>query len=213
MPILLQTARAVVCDASQEGPAQTLEVRAIFDLGSQRLYVSARVQEALNLRRVRSESMIIKTFGSNNKGDHRACDIVELKVSTKNGDSLTVSTVVVPHICDPVQTQPITPCKDVYQHLSNLDLADSGDSATELQIDVLIGSDHYWRLVTGRVVKGPKGPTAVETKLGWVLSGPAEGEIQENTAVNLVTTTQSTHSLRVDASSEQESLEDSLRRF
>ena len=210
-PILLQTARAIVCDASQEEPAPKLEVRAILDLGSQRSYVTTRVREALKLRKVRSESMIIKTFGSD-KGDHRACDIVELKMLTKDYDSLTISTIVVPHICDPVQMQPISPCKDVYQYLSNLELADSGDSATELQIDILIGSDHYWKLVTGRVVKGPGGPTAIETKIGWVLSGPVEGGIQETTMVNFVTT-RSTHSLRVDAITEQESLDSSLRRF
>ena len=119
--------------------------------------------------------MIIKTFGSD-KGDHRACDIVELKMSTRDGDSLTISAVVVPHICDPVQMQPISPCKAVYQHLSNLKLADSGDSATELQIDILTGSDHYWRLVTGRVVKESSGPTAVKTKLdGSCLAQPKEG--------------------------------------
>ena len=200
-----------MCDSSQEEPTPKLEVRAILDLGSQRSYVTAKVQEALNLKRVRSESMIIKTFGSDD-GDQRACDIVELRILTKDGGSLTFSTVVVPHICDPVQMQPITPCKGVYQHLSDFELADSGDGTTELEVDMLIGSDYYWRLVTGRVVRGPKGPTAVETRLGWVLSGPVEGEVQDETVVNFVTT-RSTHSLRVDGITEQESLESSLQRF
>ena len=33
----------------------------------------------------------------------------------------------------------------------------------ELDIDLLIGSDHYWKLVTGRVVKRDDGSTAIET--------------------------------------------------
>ena len=210
-PILLQTAKAIVCDASVESTAPSLEVRAIQDLGSQRWYVTARVREALKLRKLRSEFMIIKTFGSD-KGDHRACDIVELRIMMKNGDSLTVPTVVVPHICDPVQTQPITSCQSIYRHLANLELADATNSATELQIDVLIGSDYYWQLVTGRVVKGPKGPTAVETKLGWVLSGRVEGEIRKGTTVNLITA-RSTHSLTVNDNTEQESLNNRLQRF
>ena len=61
-------------------------------------------------------------------------------------------------------------------------------------------------------MKGPKGPTAVETKLEWVLSGPVEGEIREGTTVNLVTT-RSTHSLTVNAITEQESLDNRLQRF
>ena len=151
--------------------------------------------------------MVIKTFGSD-KGKHRTCDIVELKPLTRDGGSLT-STVVVPHICDPVQTQPITPCNDVYQHLSGLEFADSGDGATELQINALIGSDYYWKLVTDRVAKGLSGPTAAEMKLAC-LSDPVEGEIQESTMVDLVAT-QSTHSIRVDSVTEQESLDSSLR--
>ena len=123
--------------------------RAILDLGSQRSYITAKVQEALNLRKVRSESMIIKTFRSDN-GDHRACDIMELKMSTKNGGSLTISTVVVLHICDPADYTLQLEC---IQHLSNLEVADSGH-CNELQIDILIGS-------TGRVVKGSKEPTVL----------------------------------------------------
>ena len=63
-PILLQTAKAIVYNASQPESTSSLEVRAILDLGSQRSNVTVHVQEALNMRKVRSESMIIKTFGS-----------------------------------------------------------------------------------------------------------------------------------------------------
>ena len=161
-PILLQTAKAIVYDASQPESTSSLEVRAILDLGSQRSYVTVRVQEALNMRKVRSESMIIKTFGSENR---RTCDIVELGIVTKNGEPLTLSAVVVPHICDPVRMQPISSFKNAYEHLSGLELADLGSVTGELEIDVLIGSDHYWRLVTGRVSRGVSGPTALETRL------------------------------------------------
>ena len=38
--------------------------------------------------------------------------------------------------------------------------------------EVLIGSDNYWQLVTGTVVRGGDGLVAIQTKLGWVLTGP-----------------------------------------
>jgi len=68
------------------------------------------------------------------------------------------------------------------------------------------------RPVTGRVSKGPHGPMAIETRLGWVLSGPVEGVAQEDTAIQFVVT-HSTHSLRVDTLTDPESLETGLRRF
>ena len=42
-----------------------------------------------------------------------------------------------------------------------------------VEIDILIGPDYYWSLVTGRIQQGQSGPVAIETKVGWVLSGPA----------------------------------------
>ena len=50
----------------------------------------------------------------------------------------------------------------------------------EATIDILIGSDQYWQLVTGEVVKSKSGPTAMNTKLGWVLSGPVESSTVKN---------------------------------
>ncbi len=41
-----------------------------------------------------------------------------------------------------------------------------------MEVDLLVGSDYYWELATGRICRGNDGPVAVETKLGWVLSGP-----------------------------------------
>jgi hypothetical protein len=203
-PILLQTAKVTVCGA---GLGPTLEVRAILDPGSQRSYVTSRAREVLQLKRVRSESMSIKTFGSTT-GDRQVRDVVQLKVLTKNSDPLILATVVVPHICDPIRAPPIT-ATGAHEHLNGLELADSDYLGGELEIDVLVGSDHYWEVVTGRIIRGTSGPAAVETKLGWVLSGPVEGIAQETTAINFV----STHSLRVDAFTEQQSLEEGLKRF
>ena len=188
-----------------------MEVRAILDPGSQTSYVTTRLREKLSLRRMRSECMIIKTFGSD-KEDRKTCDVVELGILTRSGTPQRLSVVVVPHICDPVHTQPISAAKEMYEHVSGLDLADSGEATGKLEIDVLIGSDQYWGLVTGRVTKGSGGPTAIETLFGWVLSGPVERVAPEETIVSFVST-HSTHTLRVDAVDEEESLETGLRRF
>lgn len=96
-----------------------------------------------------------------------------------------------------------------YQHLSDLDLADFSYGDEDLEVDILIGSDHYWKLVTGEVVRGPCGPAAIQTRLGWVLSGPVD---VSTSAVNPV----STHTLRTDAhaaSSDNHDLNEGLKRF
>ena len=59
---------------------------------------------------------------------------------------------------------------------------------------MLIGSDYYWDLVTGSICKGDGGLTAVHTKLGWVLSGPASAQDSVQCLMNLIIT----HVLRAD---------------
>jgi len=41
-------------------------------------------------------------------------------------------------------------------------------------LDVLIGSDYYWTVVTGETIVGDNGPIAVSSILGWLLSGPSD---------------------------------------
>ena len=51
-----------------------------------------------------------------------------------------------------------------------MNLAVSGASG---DMDLIVGSDYYWDLVTGKVKTGKPGePVAVETVFGWILNGP-----------------------------------------
>ena len=61
------------------------------------------------------------------------------------------------------------------KYLQGLELAHPGMKDDVFDISLLIGTDHYWDLVGNRTVRG-KGPTAVESKLGYLLSGPVNGK-------------------------------------
>ena len=64
-----------------------------------------------------------------------------------------------------------------------------------MEVYVLIGADYYWHFLTGAIKRGESGPTALQTKVGWVLSGPVQGGSALNsTQVNFT----NTHALRVD---------------
>ena len=57
-----------------------------------------------------------------------------------------------------------------YPCLADLELADDfPDNSGE--IDLLIGSDFYWTIATHEVLRTNGGPTAMSSKLGWLLSG------------------------------------------
>ena len=176
-PILLQTARLRVVDPGN-GNHET-SVRAILDSGSQRTYVTSRVRERLKLPTVMTETLHIRTFGDSG-GHEEICDVVKLGVRIEKGETLEMSVLVVPLICSPLVSQPITASEESHDHLLGLELADSDDGSDVLEVDMLIGSDWYWSLVTGKVIRGRTGPMAVQSKVGWILSGPTTNQTTAN---------------------------------
>lgn len=57
-----------------------------------------------------------------------------------------------------------------------------------MKVDLLIGSDCYWTLVTGEIRRGEAGPVAIHTRLGWVLSGVTPTPRELNTSHNCLVT-------------------------
>ena len=179
--VFLQTARVVVYHPSN--PSISLEVRLIMDGGSQRSYLSERARDLLGLQTIEEQSLSIATFGST-KGHAKVCPVVNVGMYLKGYPSIFLSLYVVSTICEPLVEQPITACASQYPHLRGLQLADSNVDSN-LPVDLLIGSDYYWQLVTGSVCRGEKGPIALHTKLGWVLSGPTSCGNSIQCAMNL----------------------------
>ena len=71
-------------------------------------------------------------FGSNEKATKK-CELVEFRVQTKENDTVCMSALVVPFICEPLIYQPTMACAEQYQHLQKKEA---------LNIDLLVGSDH-----------------------------------------------------------------------
>ena len=117
---------------------------------------------------------------------------------------------VVPHICDALTAQPISMCTEKYDHLAQLDLADAADSNSRMEVDILVGCGHYWDLVTGQTRRREGGLIAIQTTLGWVLSGPVGPVEQLPSTVSLITT----HTLRIDSQPHNtKELDDTLQSF
>ncbi len=129
------------------------------------------------------QKMSIFTFGSAKK-TLSDCKLVQVAMETMDGE-IELHFLTTPIICEPLPAQPIALCINSYEHLLELRLADSSDGNATMEVDLLVGSDYYWELTTGRVSRGEDG--AVETKLGWV--GFCQAQSQQPMS----------HTLRVDA--------------
>ena len=166
--VLLQTAITEVSNPRDSSCTQKVGI--VLDGGSQRSYITQRVKDSLQLPVQFKKSISIAAFGLR-IGRPKQCEVVQLAVKTKRHGYQHLEVLVVPHICEPVRTQATSVYAKMHEHLSQLDLADVNKDET-LRVDLLIGSDYYWEFVTGNTVRGDDGPVAIETTLGWVLSGP-----------------------------------------
>ena len=196
--VLLQTAQSLVGKVSSIMD-QKHKTRIVFDSCSQRSYISNRMRNTLNVETVELENLLVKTFGDE-ASKVLACDKVQVAVTDTKGNDIMTEAYSVPTICSPISSQSIKVALEEYPHLCGLNLADSstlsGDN--DVEVDILIGADYYWKFVTGTIKCGNKpGPVAVLTRLGWVLSGPVIQERQRSPACT--TNFNTTHVLRIDA--------------
>ena len=204
--VLLQTAKAVAFNPNDPGISMT--VRIVLDTGSQRSYITDDARQRLALDFKGEQTMSITTFGSREERP-QVCKVVTVGLMLRDGEVKLLTLFSVPMICKPLASQPIAFCQESHEHLVGLDLADCSDGHTQLEVDVLVGSDQYWELITGETRRGASGPVAIDTRLGWVLSGPTSSPISEHTTHGLVT-----HTLRVDAMAQDvATLDDRLKTF
>ena len=190
--VFLQTAKAIVVNNQNDCREN---VRVLFDNGSQKSFLTEEVSKSLKLRPVRKERLIVNGFGGK---EEKLVDLNVVSVSVHNAldeeKHGVIELYVVPSICKPICDQQIELAQVTYEHLISLKLADSSDGQSKLKIDMLIGNDFMWDYVGGDIIRGEdgRGPVAVGTTLGWVLSGSMMG--MEKSHTNLV----SAHVMRAE---------------
>ena len=169
--VLLQTARATVCNP--ESPHHSV-LTFIFDSGSQRSFITREARQRLALTACGRKELFISTFAAK-RGKSQMCDVVKAVVKMRGGEEVLLSFFTVPKICEPINCPPNTDLNQ-YEHLRDIDLADYTSGNEPIEFDVLIGLDHYWDIITGEVVRGSTGPTAIHSRLGWIPSGQIVAE-------------------------------------
>ena len=166
--VLMQTASAEISNLYSEHKSNT---RILFDSGSDRSYISQESCERLKLTPVRSEPLLVNTFGTN-EAKRQTLNVYRFKVLSKGSNEFNVVEAYgVPVVCSPLTRQNIKFVEENYPHVQGLVLADKNIDGKTLAVDVLIGLDFYHNFFTGKYRRGAEGPIALETTLGWVLSG------------------------------------------
>ena len=164
--VLLQTAQAQVTSTDEK---QAKKARLLFDTGSQLTYISPKTRQVLKLPAIGKQTVVVKSFGKSEST--KRMDVVQFAVKSRDRNLNIYVKALVSDMCQPVEQQIINVAKESFVHLKGLPLADSNPANEPLEIDILIGADHYWDFIQNRVVRGKTGPVALASQLGYILSG------------------------------------------
>ena len=151
------------------GAGTQAKANILFDEGLQRTFHTEELARELTLLPYRCEHINLSSFGSD-KPLYKQMDAVLFKIRTITGELMQLSAFVVPMIATPF-TNPIDSETLQFPHLQELPLVHPVTTAENFEISLLIGADYDWEFVGDHIVRG-MGPTAMSSKLGYLLSGP-----------------------------------------
>lgn len=189
---LLKTAIATVCTDHI-----CCEANILFDEGAQRSFITHTLANQLGLETSVKEDIHLSAFGRQTSAV-RHLPLATVNVVTTSGEKTPLHVLVVEKIATPLQTHMHQGMGDL-PHLRGLKLAHPITSDESFEVSLLIGADHYWDLIEDHVIRG-HGPTAVASKIGYLLSGPlqASSSLPSTTVVNLLQTMSSTKEDELD---------------
>ena len=161
---LLKTA---IADVSAN--STTVEGHILFDEGAQRSFITQQLADTLQLQPIRHELITVSSFGEQISTPTRFA-VTTISIHTLNGSQIPISVLIVPKLAAPVRNS-IRTHLNQFSYLQGLTLAHPVTSDENFSISVLIGADYYWQFIQDHVARGD-GPTAVQSRLGYLLSGP-----------------------------------------
>ena len=157
--VLLQTLKVSVKGR------KTVKANILFDTGSDRTYVSQSLVDRVQPEWIEQRELSFASFGSKTASSLEKRNVYNLLLQGP-GEMVSVQATSIPIICSPL-TQPKVPT----HLLSKLGEVVPVTQGQKMNIDILIGLDHYWKIVNS----GPKFLTpqlvAQDTALGCMLSG------------------------------------------
>ena len=177
----MKTAISTVSLANQRAVANIL-----FDEGAQCSFITRELADKLHACPQQTKDIQISTFGGEQPTSH-TLETVTINIESITGEKIPVSVLVVPKIATPLQNRIRTNVRTL-PYLKGTPLAHPITSDEKFEVSLLIGADHYWEIVQDHIIRGA-GPTAMESKLGYLLSGPLPlGEAPSNTTMlNVIT--------------------------
>ena len=155
----------------------------LFDEGAQCSFISAELANELHISPTSHADIAMASFGTKSM-THQKLGVTTIEIETISGELISMSVLIVPTIAAPIQNCIST---SVYNmpHIQHLTLAHPVTSEHNFDISLLIGTDYYWNFIQDDIVRG-EGPTAQQSRLGYLLSGPLPDVLSDSTSSSLL---------------------------
>ena len=166
---------------------QTTEANILLDEGAQTLFITKALAAKLHLKTDGEEIIHLASFGDQGR-QVKHLKSATIYLETEGGGDLGIKVLVVPQIAAPIETQMNSVAN--MTRLRELKLAHPVSANRLFDINSLIGADHYWDIVGDKVIRG-NGPTAMESKLGYLILGPVTPKTTakgKNSAITVMVT-------------------------
>lgn len=164
--VLLSTAQIKITNPITK---QTKVVRALLDCGSQSSFISKSLKEGLSLSGNPIDT--VKIVGIGNSSTNQVQESCSALLSSMNDSyRVTFSCYVLKELTGELPKAPIDISKLCLRN--DIKMADP-NFAQPAPIDVLIGADLFWDIISGEQLSlGETGPKLHNSRLGWLLAGP-----------------------------------------
>ncbi|XP_047039720.1 uncharacterized protein LOC124644424 [Helicoverpa zea] len=159
--VLLSTALVEVADKSNNYHT----TRALLDNGSQHSFIAESLCKRLKLNLIQS-TVQVSGVGNSVTNSTQSCEI-NLRSKTTQYNTRMKCLVL-----NQITAQ--LPCLGTTSNINipdHVQLADS-EFYSPSEIELLIGADKFWELLTDGLIRLSSGPYLQNTQLGWVISGP-----------------------------------------
>ncbi|XP_035230907.1 uncharacterized protein LOC118202813 [Stegodyphus dumicola] len=164
----LLTARAEIINT---GNWRQQSVRLLFDLGSQRTFIREDICKKLKLPVIGEEKIKIFSLGCTTSEAQNVKKTRLILRNSKHRYEIKIEALIIPVINGSHIYSPRNEIVNLIKK-QGIQLSDEwGPGNKPPKISLLIGADFYWKIVTGKVRRLSNSLVAVETKLGWTISG------------------------------------------
>ena len=166
--VMLQTVTVTVSDRKER---KSVRCNLIFDGGSQQTYISQRLVRMLALSEIDVGELNINSFG---EATGKQTQVKEYELCIQNGTgTFYLKACGIPTICAPLH-QRIDLVKEKFNEFKAVLPVNECGEMNDGTIDILIGADYYWSLMTEDIVRLDERLVAIRSKFGYILSGPIE---------------------------------------